>query len=268
MKRARIAPGRWATIAILGILGLLFALPLAGSLEFTLRSPNGGYGLEHWISLFAPARPASYAPIWTGLTNSAILAVVTVAIVLFLLTPTMVLIQLRFPRLRRPFEFLCLLPISIPAIVLVVGLAPVYLVIGRAVGTGIWSLAFAYGITCLPFAYRAIQSNLDAIDTRTLAEAARSLGAGWVSVLVRVIVPNIRVGLMLASLVSVAVVLGEFTIASLLNRQNLQTALLVVSKQDPYIAVIMSLLSLAFVFLVLFAIDRASRAIARRQGAL
>ena len=29
-------------------------------------------------------------------------------------------------RLRRPVEFICLLPLTIPAIVLVVGLAPVY----------------------------------------------------------------------------------------------------------------------------------------------
>ena len=256
-----MAPPRWATRVILGVVGAVFAIPILAMVEFTLRDRERGHSFGHWLDLLAPADPAAYAPLWTGATNSLILAVVTVAIVLLLLAPTMILIQLRFPRLKRAFEFVCLLPISIPAIVLVVGLAPVYLVIGRAVGTGIWPLAFAYGITVLPFASRAIQANLDAVDLVTLANAARTLGASWPRVVVGVIAPNLRVGLMLASLISIAVVLGEFTIASLLNRQNLQTSLLVVSKIDPYVAVIMSLLSLVLVFVLLSIVDRVARRI-------
>ena len=235
-----------------------FAIPIVSMVEFTLRD-DGGYSLVHWAALFDPANAQRYQPIWIGLGNSLALSVVTVAIVLFLLAPTMILVNLRFPQLRRMFEFVVLLPISIPAIVLVVGLAPIYLVIGRSLGTGVWTLAFAYGITVLPFAYRSIQASIDATDIRTLAEAARTLGANWPTVLVRVLAPNLRPGLLAASLISVAVVLGEYTIASLLNRQNLQTALVVVNKQDPYVAVILSLAALAFAFVLLIAIGRAGR---------
>ncbi|PZQ38732.1 MAG: ABC transporter permease, partial [Phenylobacterium zucineum] len=140
-----------------------------------------------------------------------------------------------------------------------VGLAPIYLVIGRALGTGAWTLAFAYGITVLPFAFRAIQASIDAIDAVTLSEAARSLGASWPDVALRVLAPNLRPGLLAASLISVAVVLGEFTIASLLNRQVLQTAMLVVSKMDAYAAAMFTLLSLAFVFVLLIVIGRIGR---------
>jgi putative spermidine/putrescine transport system permease protein len=177
-------------------------------------------------------------------------------IVLLLLVPTMILVQLRFPRLRRAMEIICILPVSIPAIVLVVGLAPVYSVVARIFGSGVWTLAFAYGITVLPYAYRAIQSNLDAVDVRTLSEAARTLGAGWGTVLLRVLLPNLRRGILAGAFIAAAVVLGEYTIASLLNRINLQTALVVVSKDDPYTAVILSLLALAFAFLLLLVIGR------------
>lgn len=257
----RMAPPKPLAVGILVVIGLLFAIPIAAMVEFTLRDREAGHSGRHWLDLFAPENPNVYAPLWTGLGNSLILAAVTVLIVLVLLAPTMILVHLRFPKLSRAFEFLCLLPISIPAIVLVVGLAPVYLVIGRTIGTGIWPLAFAYGITVLPFAYRAIQANIQAVDMGTLANAARSLGASWPRIVVEILAPNLRPGIMLASLLSVAVVLGEFTIASLLNRQNLQTALLVVSKQDPYIAVIMSLLSLVLVFGLLMVIDRVARRI-------
>ena len=110
---------------------------------------------------------------------------------------------------------------------LVVGLAPVYSVVAQLFGGATWTLAFAYGITVLPYAYRAIQANLDAVDVVTLSEAARSLGAGWVHGARRACsLPNLRRGVLAAAFISVAVVLGEFTIASLLNRRNLQTALL------------------------------------------
>jgi putative spermidine/putrescine transport system permease protein len=264
--RSSIAPRRVVTWVILGVVGLVFLIPIASMVQFTLRSADGGFDLSHYAALFDPANAGKYAPIWRGLQGSLVLALTTVAIVLFLLAPTMILVTLRFPKLRRPMEFLCLLPLSIPAIVLVVGLAPIYLTIGRAVGTGVWTLAFAYGVTVLPYAYRAIQANLDAIDVPTLTEAARSLGAGWGSVLLKVLAPNLRVGLLSASLISVAVVLGEFTIASLLNRQNLQTALFVVNKQDPYVAVILALLALLFAFLLLLAIGRVGTAAALRRS--
>lgn len=255
-----IGPSR-ATRWIIGlIVGALFAIPLVSTFVFTLRDrETGGYSFANWARVFDPTNTQVLTPIWTGLGNSLVLAVVTVVIVLVLLLPTMLLIALRFPRIGRMFEFAVLLPISIPAIVLVVGLSPIYLQIGRTLGTGTWTLAFAYGITVLPFAYRSIKASMDAVDLRTLADAARSLGASWFAVVVRALVPNLRQGLLAASLISVAVVLGEFTIASLLNRQVLQTALVVANKIDPYASAIFTLLSLLFVFLLLLVIGRAAR---------
>ena len=210
---AGIAPSRATRWVIAVVVGGVFAVPLASTLLFTLRGEDAGtYTLANWTGLFSAANARALSPLWEGLTNSLILAVATVGLVLVLLAPTMILINLRFPKLRRTFEFLALLPISIPAIVLVVGLAPIYLVIGRTLGTGAWTLAFAYGVTVLPFAFRAIQAAIDAIDLRTLTEAARSLGAGWTTVIVQVLAPNLRTGLLAASLISTAVVLGEFTI--------------------------------------------------------
>lgn len=264
--RVSVAPGRVARWVILVIIGLLFAVPLASMVEFTLRDGlSGGHTFAHWEALVGPNAASQYGSVFTGLVNSLVLAAVTVAIVLLLLLPTMILVQLRFPRLRRVLEFVCIIPITVPAIVLVVGLAPVYSVVARIFGSSVWTLAFAYGITVLPYAYRTLQANLGAVDVRTLAEAARSLGAGWPTVLWRALVPNLRRGILTASFISVAVVLGEFTIASLLSRQNFQTSLLVISKSDPYIAVIFSLLALVFVFMLLLLIGRVGSGGASRR---
>ncbi|KDA04960.1 ABC transporter permease [Microbacterium sp. CH12i] len=254
-----LAPSRLTRWIIGIVVGAFFAIPLVSTFLYTLRGTEGGLSFERWAALFDPAASAAIKPIWTGLGNSLVLAVVTVAIVLLLLAPTMILVNLRFPKLKPFFEFAVLLPISIPAIVLVVGLAPIYLQIGRTLGTGTWTLAFAYGVTVLPFAFRSIQASIDAADLRTLAEAARSLGANWPTVVLKVLAPNIRQGLLAASLISIAVVLGEFTIASLLNRQVFQTAMVVVQKQDAYAPAIFTLLALLFCFLLLLIIGRAAR---------
>lgn len=253
-------PGRIARVVILGIVGAIFALPILAMIEFTFRDGlSGGYTLIHWTGLFDEDAARTYRGLFQAIGNSLVLAVVTVGIVVVLLLPTMILVHLQFPRLRRVLEFICIIPITVPAIVLVVGLAPVYSVVVAVLGGSTWTLAFAYGITVLPYAYRAIQSNLDAVDLRTLSEAARSLSASWPRVLWHVLLPNLRRGVLAASFISVAVVLGEFTIASLLNRRNLQTALLQVSQSDPWVATIFALLALLLAFVLLISIGRLGR---------
>jgi len=252
-----LAPSRVTRWAILIVVAAVFAIPLLSLLVFSFSAGlGGGYTLDHWTGLFDPENARPYRTLFQAIGNSFLLAVVTVAIVLVLLLPTMLLVHMSFPRLRRVLEFICIIPITVPAIVLVVGLAPVYSIVVQVLGGSIWTLAFAYGILVLPYAYRAIQANLDGVPVVTLSEAARSLGASWPVVLWRVLLPNLRRGVLAAAFITVAVVLGEFTIASLLNRRNLQTALLQISTSDGYVAAILSLLSLAFAFVLLLIIGR------------
>lgn len=255
--RLGLAPSRVTRWIILGVVAVVFAIPLLSLLEFSLRDGfTGTYTLDHWIGLFDPENARPYRQLFQAIGNSFVLAAVTVGIVLIVLLPTMLLVHMSFPKLRRVLEFICIIPITVPAIVLVVGLAPVYSIVVKIFGSGTWTLAFAYGILVLPYAYRAIQSNLDGVPVVTLSEAARSLGAGWPTVVWSVLLPNLRRGVLAAAFITVAVVLGEFTLASLLNRRNLQTAILQISSSDPWISAILALIALAFAFLLLLLIGR------------
>lgn len=249
--------GTLARRTALALVGLAFAVPIAAMVAFSLRSADGtGHDLNHWLAIVDPENERMYRNLVEGVTNSLLLAVVSAALVLVLLVPAMVLVHLRYPALVRPLEFVCLVPITVPAIVLVVGLAPVYSVVARVFGSGAWTLALAYGVTVLPYAYRAVQADLAATDLHTLTEASRTLGSGWLRTMLLVVVPSLRRGLLAAAFITVAVVLGEYTIASLLNRVTLQTALVQVSRSDPYAAVIFALLALAFAFVLLVVIGR------------
>ena len=181
------------------------------------------------------------------------------------MVPTMIWIKLRVVWFTRIFEFLCLLPLTIPAIALVVGLAPVYNRIQHYSLSGL-QLFWVYVVLALPFAYRALASGLDAIDAVTLAEAARSLGANWFTVMFRVIAPNMWQAILNALLLTASLVLGEYTIAYLLLYNTLQPTLYSISRNTPNAGVVFStsVASLLFAFVLLAILSYAGRQ--RRRG--
>jgi putative spermidine/putrescine transport system permease protein len=257
----RVEPSRTTRTVILGIVGIFFLVPVFGMVEFALRvgQPVNGlqtYGFSHFVAVFDPVNSGTYSVLFQGIVNSLGICAITVAIVLALLLPTMIFVELKFPRLRRVLEFICIIPVTIPSIVLVVGFVPVYSVVAGIFGSYPWTMAFAVGIIVLPYAYRPIAANLAAVEVVILSEASRSLGAGWGSVLWRVILPNLRRGILASCFITVAVVLGEYTIASFLSQNTFQTALVLIQHTDPYVAVIFSLFALLFVFVLLILIGR------------
>ena len=104
-------------------------------------------------------------------------------------------------------------------------------------------------------------------DVKTLVEASRSLGASWPKVFFKVIIPNLWQSILSASFISIAVVLGEYTVASLLGRMNLQVALYQLGQSNSQISTAMSLLALLFGAVLLVALDLISDAMRKsREG--
>ena len=241
-----------------GVLLLAFAafflIPLVALLNFSTKNViTGARSGAAWRALVQD--PTMSEAIRTSLT----LALLTVVGMAVLLVPTMVWVRLRVPRATRLVEFLCLLPLTIPALVIVVGIKNVYAWVTYFFGDSALTLAFAYVVLVLPYSYRAIDASLSGIDARTLAEAARSLGASWFTVIARIIVPNIWAGILSAAFVAIALVLGEYTFASLLNYQTLPVAIVLLGKSDAptSMAAALGSIMLAFVLLlVLSLLDR------------
>lgn len=212
MKRPVIGP--WITI-ILG--AIYFLVPLVATFEFSLRMKRGEYSFEAYRVVFGdPNFQASF-------TYSALIAVAAIVVGVLIVVPTAYIVQLKLPRLRPLVEFITLLPLVIPAIVLVFGYIRMYNssswipLTNSARGTD-FLLTCAYVTLALPYMYRAVDTGLRAIDIRTLTEAAQSLGSSWPRILFQVILPNVRVAVLSGAFLTFAIVIGEFTMASLLNR--------------------------------------------------
>lgn len=244
-------------------------VPLIASLEFATRGDFDKTTKTFTRTLDAFTSIFSYPNLVDSIVVSLGIAVLTVFGMLLLLVPTMVWTIVRVPRMRRVVEFLCLLPLAIPAIVIVVGIAPVYRWMGQnlgVIGASPLTLAFIDIILVLPYSYRALDSSLRGIDTATLSDAARSLGAGWPRTILQVIVPNIRGGILSSSVLAIALVLGEFTISSLLSFNTVQVVIFLLGHRNAYVSVAVSLAALFFAFILLFAISRFAPGAAGRRA--
>ena len=197
---------------------LYFFLPLIATFEFSLRAKKGV------LSLLAYQRVLQDPQFVRTFSFSIGMGVLTILASLILIAPTAYWIRLRLPQLRPVVEFITTMPFVIPAIVLVFGMIRVYSggllpLTNTVIGTDVLLVA-AYMVLALPYMYRAVDTGLAAIDVRTLTEAAQSLGAGWGTILFRVIFPNLRGALLSGAFLTFAMVIGEFTIASFLVGMN------------------------------------------------
>lgn len=181
------------------------------------------------------------------------------SLILFLIVPTAIWVHLKLPLLRRPFELLCLLPLAIPAIVIVVGIAPLYRWISIHLTESPISLAGVYSMLILPYTYRSLSAALDAVDIHTLAEAARTLGANTSRVIFGIIMPTIKTGIVNGSFIAIALVMGEFTISNILNYKTFQVVIAQIGRTNGNVAVAVSLASILFVLVLLLAIPTKKR---------
>lgn len=226
----------WARIAgwTALIIGLLyFIIPLSGLFEFSLKARRGVYSFDAYRVILAdPQFQETFA-------YSAMMALITIAIGIVLVVPTAFWVRLKMPWARPYVEFLTLLPLVIPSIVIVFGYIRLYNtsswlpLTGSIMGTNLL-LSFGYTILALPYMYRAVDTGLRTIDVATLTEAAQSLGAGWVRILSKVILPNVMPAVLSGAFLTFAIVIGDFIFAALLDRPAFGPYLQRIGANKPY----------------------------------
>jgi putative spermidine/putrescine transport system permease protein len=197
---------RWWRVVVLGLAGVYFLIPIYAGLKFSLQNITGNFSFQAFENL--PSAPGFSA----ALALSLKLALATMVLSMLLMVPTAIYVHLKLPRMRRIMDVVTMLPIVIPPIVLIAGVLGVY---PLWLKSSPYLLSLMYVIFSMPFVYRSLDAGLGAIDLKTLTEASRSLGGNWIKTLWRVILPNIRPALISATVLTLALVLGEYTMASL-----------------------------------------------------
>lgn len=243
------------------LMGLYIFVPLASSLVFSAYVPTSGFTLTAYTQ---SVQDPGFAD---ALTLTLLITACTVVGLLVLMVPTMVYLHLRAPQWRPLMEVLCTIPLVVPSIALAAGLVAV---LRQMAGYGRGSLPAqisqliqspdlpvvligSYIVLCLPFVFRSLDSGLRAIDLRTLVESARSLGAGSGTVLRRVVLPNLKGPVTFCMFFTIALCLGEFTMAVTLGYRTLPVWLTQIAGTNFRASISMSLLINAMTWLLLVA---------------
>lgn len=252
-KRRRGGGSWWAWVVF--IAGFLyFFVPLLATLEFSFRAKPFGQAYVNALE-----DPKFFA----RLGYSFFIAIVTIIVSLTIIVPTAYWVRLRMPRLRPFVELITLLPFVVPPVVLVFGMIRVFSqrpLQLAATDTGLTIMLIgAYVVLSFPYMYRAVDTGLAAIDVRSLTEAAQSLGASWPRIILRVIMPNLRVAVVAGAFLTLAIVIGEYTIASFMARPAFGPYLSNLGQNKAYEPAALSLISFGLTWLAMGVISLLGR---------
>ncbi|MBO0681293.1 ABC transporter permease subunit [Mycolicibacterium sp. S2-37] len=251
----------------LGLWGVFLALPVVATMLYSLATvwrgqafPDG-FTLRWWIQTFSEPR------VIEALTRSIWLAAVTVLIVAAIVLPALYWGYVRNPRIRMVMQLCALLPFALPFVVLAYGIkrlagageltqpweaSPLLVVLGHV------ALAF-------PFFLWPVDGAMAAAGVRQLSEAAETSGASPLATLFRVVIPNVRTGILTGAILTFATSFGEYSIARVITGSSFETlpvwqvASLHDTRGNPNGVAVMAMFTFLLMFVVSVLIARTGR---------
>ncbi|MCB6180171.1 ABC transporter permease subunit [Rhodobacter sp. Har01] len=237
---------------------LYFFVPLYAAFQFSLQMRRGEWSLDAYRSVLASDVFLNAFLFSITASGAAILCGV------LLVVPTAYWVRLKLPRLRPVVEFISLLPLIIPSVVLVFGQIRLFgsnswlPLTTTDLGTNLLLIA-GYVVLSLPYMFRAVDNGMAMIDIATLTEAAETLGASRLRTIVTVIFPNIRAAIVSGAFLTFSICLGEFVIASLLNRQAFGPYMVQLGQDRAYEPAALAILSFGLTWLLMALMQAAAQ---------
>ncbi len=188
-------------------------IPIAVIIVFSFNNPAGkynftweGFTLKHWADVF------SLPDLNSALTKSLEIALVA-TIVATIIGTFMALALVRYQFFgRRTTNFLIVVPMATPEIVMGASLLSFFLILGTpSLGTA--TLMIAHIMFCISFVVVVVRSRLIGFD-RSLEEAAQDLGASPVQTFWRVTFPLILPGVIAGALLAFALSIDDFVVSN------------------------------------------------------
>ncbi|MGJ9458041.1 ABC transporter permease [Oceanobacillus sp. CF4.6] len=211
---------KFSTYLILTIFGLYMISPFistalyATSTNWSNTLLPKDFTFKWFVELFQDPNFVS------AVMRSITLTLIALAVVLVVMVPTVFLVYMYFPRVDNFMKGLVLMPYAIPAVILATGLLRMY------AGSAIPMFAVLVGglfVGSLPFMYQGVRNSLESIHSKNLMHAAEMLGANKLQAFLKIIVPNIKLGLLITTLLIFSGFFGEFVLTNLLIGGRFET---------------------------------------------
>ncbi|MFX3623448.1 MAG: ABC transporter permease [Ectobacillus sp.] len=192
-----------------------FLFSVAGTWDHTILPES--FTLKWYMELFQDGR------FFAAFQRTLFLIAMTVGLSIFIMLPTIFIVTVYFRKWEGLLQAVATLPYGIPPIVGAVGLIKLYSDGPIQISGTPWILIGAYFVTTLPFMYQGIRNSLRTINAVELVDAAELLGASKFQAFRTVVLPNILSGILVSTLLSVALLFSEFSFANLLVGGQFET---------------------------------------------
>ena len=219
-----------------------------------------GYTLDWYV------QTARHPYFLITLKNSFTLAVYTVAANVVLVVPAAYIAHARLPQAKMPIDILTILPFGIPRVILALALVTLYTI--PVIARSPLLLVCACTVFSMPYMYRPVANSLEAIDLRTLNDAAMLQGANTRQILYYIVGPNIMNGIVSGCLLVFSAIFAEYTLARLITGARFKTLpvlLVEFTRRDGRVASSISVIAFTVALLLSLAIIILARSNERRS---
>jgi len=210
------------------------------------------FGLSGYINFWQTAE--FRRSLWVSLSIAPVVVLLTIVTVV----PAAYGIHLSSSRaLKGAADAVMIFPLCVPALILAVGLLQTYGSKPVVLTGTIWIIALGHVVLASPYMYRSVSANLQALDTTTLIEAARSCGASPARSFVSVVAPNLGPGITSGSLLAFTTSFGEYQLAKMVSGFRFQTFPMKIweaARREVQVQFAMSFIAVAIAFAAFLAI--------------
>jgi len=250
----------WAGVLFL-VVPLLVVIPVSFTPERYLSFPADGLSLRHYETLFSHRR-------WSGgMAMSLIIAAASSALAVVLGTLCATGMWRIGGRKMQLLKLMILAPLIVPSIVHALAFYRTWIDLGWL--DTMWGVIVAHTTICVPLVMITVSASLASFDPR-LEQAARSMGARPVTVLRRIILPNIVPGVVAGAVFSFITSWDEIIVVLFITARKVQTLPQVIwssimERVDPAVAAVSTVMILITVVIVFCHVALGTRQKGSRQ---
>jgi len=161
---------------------------------------------------------------WLSAGRTLIISVIPICICMTIVLLAMYVIVVYHPEWDKYMKILCTMPYSIQGVILPICVLALYADAPEPFSNRIFMLTSTYCIVVLPYMYQGVRNNLNGMNVKGMLEAAQMLGAGKFYSFFHIIVPDIMNGIIISSMLAMAIVFGDFVVINMLAGNYFPTA--------------------------------------------
>ncbi len=195
-------------ITLPGVAVVLYSL----ATRWTAHVLPDGYTLDWWTATLSDSTVVG------AFGTTLVLATLTAVLDIALVVPAAYWSRVRNPRIRTVVELSAAIPFALPYLVIGFGLLQFSGIVAPGLQGTFPLLVLGHTAIAFPFLYWAVDGAMAAAGVERLSEAAETCGASPFQIVRRVIIPNIRTGIVTGGLLAFATSFGEFAMVQTIAR--------------------------------------------------